>query len=371
MSARTLTCLGASFALVLALTAPVHAIFCPSYSSSVGAASNPNKCGVPSATGTNPSDAEWSTLIETASDGPDGLGWGNGPSIPVIGIGCGTGAKTPARFPCELVEAIAMQETGWIQFCPPTAPPNQVGLSDRTIVAKDCGYGVVQVTTGMHIGETPDWDRARVASEPLYALEVGLKILAEKWRSTACTGDNQPSIVEDWYIATWAYNGLAFVNNPNNPNFDAARPPCNPNVSCAGRPYQERIWGWMEFPPNAAHWASLAPAYPDAAEIPSTSGTTIPNLSEPRCDKGGSCSGTRSTHRSRCADAPIVDDGGTPAPDGGSTIGDAGRSDGGKPSNSDQGCGCALGQRASGMSTSMLLGSGALAYFLTRRRRAR
>jgi len=353
----------------LALFTPAYAVFCPSYSSSVGSASNPNQCGVASATGTNPSNADWQTLIETASDGPDGLGWDNGPSIPVIGVGCGgTSTKTPARFPCELVEAIAMQETGWIQFCPPTAPANQVGLSDRTIVAKDCGYGVIQVTTGMHAGETPDWERDRVASEPLYALEVGLKILAEKWRATSCTGDNQPSIVEDWYIATWAYNGLAFSNNPNNPNFDAARPPCNPNVSCAGRPYQERIWGWMEFPPDAAHWASLAPAYPDASEIPSTSGKPIPNLTEPHCSAGGTCTGTRSTHRSRCADDPFIDDLGTSDPDGGTR--DAGRSDGGS-AGGELGCGCTLGQRSGNVPLFALLAFAAAALLLLRRRRAR
>jgi MYXO-CTERM domain-containing protein len=311
---------------------PARAQFCPSYSST--SATNPNSCGVPSAQGTDPGVAAWKGIIETACAGPEGAGWGSGPDIPTIGKGCGSGIKVAAAFPCELVEAIFMQETRWVQFCEPTQPADQVGPPARTIISRDCGYGISQVTTGMHTGETPDWDRPRVAGEPLYAAQVGLKILAEKWRATSCVGDNQPTVVEDWYIATWAYNGLAFSNNPNNPNLDAMRPVCDPNVSCAGRPYQERVWGWMEHPPADGRWSSIAPAYPDLSEIPSTSGVKIPNLSEPRCASPTSCASTRAVHTTRCVPAPAMDLGaidGATAPDLG-----------GEPPP-DGGCGCTLG----------------------------
>ena len=36
----------------------------------------------------------------------------------------------------------------------------------------------------MHIGETPGFDRYRVASEPTYNLATGTQILAGKWRAT-------------------------------------------------------------------------------------------------------------------------------------------------------------------------------------------
>ena len=36
--------------------------------------------------------------------------------------------------------------------------------SSRTIISFDCGYGIGQVTSGMHAGETPAFDRARVAA---------------------------------------------------------------------------------------------------------------------------------------------------------------------------------------------------------------
>ena len=121
-----------------------------------------------------------------------------------------------------------MQESGWRQFCVPDTPADQVGGAARTIISFDCGYGVGQVTSGMHKGETPAFDRARVAGDATYNLATGTLILADKWRATNCVGDNQPRTVEDWYVATWAYNGLAFVNNPNNPNYSATRGVCDP-----------------------------------------------------------------------------------------------------------------------------------------------
>jgi len=295
----------AKLALLLTLLSwgRAEAQFCPCYSST--SASNTNDCAIPEALGTNPTLPEWQAIIEAACAGPDGPSWGTGPLIPVIGKGCGSGVKVAAHFPCELVEAILMQESRWLHFCSPTTPPDKKDLSPRTIISFDCGYGVGQVTSGMHVGETPDFDRDRVAAEPSYSVQVSLKILAEKWRTTACTGDNQPSIVENWYLATWAYNGYAFVNNPNNPNLDAMRPVCDPNVGCAGRTYQERIWGWMEHPPADARWAALAPAYPDLSELPTTSGPKPTTLSEPACASPTSCTQARAIHASRCL-PPVV-----------------------------------------------------------------
>ena len=94
-----------------------------------------------------------------------------------------------------------MQESGWRQFCVPDTPADQVGGASRTIISFDCGYGVGQVTSGMHKGETPAFDRARVANDATYNLATGTLILADKWRATNCVGDNQPRTVEDWYVA--------------------------------------------------------------------------------------------------------------------------------------------------------------------------
>jgi hypothetical protein len=219
-----------------------------------------------------------------------------------------------------------MNESGWQQFCVPTTPADQVGKSERTIISFDCGYGVAQVTSGMHVGEMPAFDRMQVAADPGYNLATGAQILAGKWRATKCVGDRQPSVIEDWYTATWAYNGLAYSNNPNNPNYAAMRPVCDPNQGCPNRPYQERVFGWVEHPPSAAHWSPVALAYPNRADIPDVTGLQmVPALPEPDCAGPTDCTNHRSTHVSGCfspSPSPGIDggsrsDGGS---DGGSSV---------------------------------------------------
>jgi MYXO-CTERM domain-containing protein len=293
-------------ALLLVAAAPARAQFCPSYTLSSSA--NNNDCGVEAVPGTNPSVAEWLPLFLTVSGGP--VAWGpDGPAVADINEGCGKPMpKRPiaAVFPCELLKAIAMAESGWKQFCVPTTPADQKGGAERTIISFDCGYGVGQVTSGMHKGEMPAYDRGRVAGEALYSLATGASILAAKWRATSCVGDNVPKVIEDWYIATWAYNGLAYSNNPNNPNYDAARPACDPSKGCGSRPYQEKVWGWMEFPRSAAHAAKVEVAYPDRGDIPTMSGVKIPELAEPACAGPTDCVNARATHVSSCLGPPAA-----------------------------------------------------------------
>jgi MYXO-CTERM domain-containing protein len=316
----------AAAAAALAVAAPASA-YCPSYTLSSSA--NSNQCGVEAANGTNPAPAAWAPIFALVGQGPGA--WGTmGPPIDPIPQGCAQpspAATVAAVFPCELLEAIAMQESAWRQFCVPDQPADQAHPPERTIIAVDCGYGVGQVTSGMHIGETPSFDRARVAADPTYNLATGALILADKWRTTACVGDRQPRTVEHWYTASWAYNGLAFVNNPNNPNYSSTRGVCDPNLDCGARPYQERVWGWMEHPPTGQYWNAIAPAYPALADLPAT-GATVPALPEPRCASPTSCASTRPTHPSAC-------------------LGDAtGAPDAGTGGGSQGGCGCELGRDA-------------------------
>lgn len=324
------------------LTAEAAYAACPCYT--LSSSSNTYNCGIEAVPGTNPTNAEWQTIFALISKGPSA--WGtNGPSVANIGSGCGKPLPTtsvPAKFPCELVKAIAMQESGWRQFCVPTTPSDQVGKSSRTIISFDCGYGIGQVTSGMHVGETPSFDRTRVASEPTYNMATGASILAGKWRATNCVGDNQPTIVEDWYTATWAYNGLSYSNNPNNPAYSSTRGVYNPSVG-GSRPYQERVFGWMEYPPNATYWAVLKPAYPALSAIGNNS--SPPDLPEPNCGSPTSCTTMRSVHVSEC----LKPDAGTPdagtmdagVKDGGvadaGTKVDAGTPDSGTPGDPDAG----------------------------------
>jgi len=288
----------AAAALAAACLAPLPAAaqYCPSYTPS---SSVINNCAIEAAPGTNPTLEEWRAIFDLVSRGP--AAWGDaGPSVDDIGQGCGKPEplhKVPARYPCELLMAIAKQESGWNHFCEPTTPPDQIGKPSQTIISFDCGYGVGQVTSGMHDGESPDFDRQRVAADPTYNLATGTRILADKWRATSCVGDNQPSVIEDWYIATWAYNGLAYVNNPNNPNY-AADPPrgvWSPEAPHPA-PYQEKVFGWMEY--AGGPWEPTEPAYPNPGEL--GDGGMPPAIEEPSCASPTDCATARATHVSSC-----------------------------------------------------------------------
>jgi len=282
-------------AAALLWTAPAFAQYCPCYTAS--SPNNTHDCAIEAVPGTNPTTPAWQPIFLLVAQGP--LAWGtSGPSCGDIGQGCGKPEayhEVPASFPCELLKGIASQESGWKQFCVPTTPADQVGGPERTIISFDCGYGVGQVTSGMHVGENPGFDRERVASDATYSLATGARILASKWRATQCVGDNQPSVIEHWYTATWAYNGLATSNNPNNPSYDPNRGVWDPMVG-GSAPYQEKVWGWMEH--TQGKWDGLEPAYPNPGEM-GTDGSP-PELSEPSCASPTNCTATRPTHVTTC-----------------------------------------------------------------------
>jgi MYXO-CTERM domain-containing protein len=293
MSRRPRLAAAAAALAMVSVAAPAAAQFCPSYTAS--SPSNNNGCAIEAVQGTNPTPAEWADIFDLASRGPAAYG-DAGPSVRDINDGCGL----PDPFPCELLKAIAMVESAWLQFCVPTTPPDQEGGPSRTIISFDCGYGVGQVTSGMHDGEDPDFDRQLVASDAFYNLATGTRILADKWAATACVGDNRVLTVEHWYAAAWAYNGLAYSNNPNNPNFDSDRGVYDPAVNNAA-PYQEKVFGRIENPTGDL-WPSVPLAYPDPAAI---GGNSSPQQTgEPACAGPTDCVNTRPTHITLCNDDP-------------------------------------------------------------------
>jgi hypothetical protein len=336
--------------------------FCPSYTAS--SVNNDAGCAIEAVPGQNPLPEEWAEIFDIVSQGP--AVWGDdGPTVADISAGCDAPEPTidvPARFPCELLKAIAMAESGWRQFCVPTTPSDQVGGPERTIISFDCGYGIGQVTSGMHDGETPDFDRERVASEPFYNLATGTRILAEKWGYTECVGDHQPEVIEHWYIATWAYNGLAYVNNPNNPNHDPNRGVYDPAIG-GSAPYQEKVFGRIEHPTEAL-WPSVALAYPPLGEI--GGGSSPAALGEPSCASPTDCSESRVTHVTECQ--PVTGQGG--AGSGGEasqSTGGAGMAGGyrgelggsgpeamASSSGEEDGCGCRIVGRGESDSTAAL-----------------
>jgi len=201
-------------------------------------------------------------LFESAAAGELGS---SAPAYPEIGVGNPSTSTVPATIPCTLLKSIGWTESAWTQFC-----ASSCGQSGATIISFDCGFGVTQITSGMSTGSMGSFlfDPARVASETDYNIGTGAGILAAKWRVVPYIGDNQPDIVEHWYYATWAYNGFAYVNNPNNPLYPAGRAPYNgPSGLARGNyPYQEIVWGLMHNPPSAL-WEPLEASYPDALAV--------------------------------------------------------------------------------------------------------
>jgi hypothetical protein len=179
----------------------------------------------------------------------------------------------------------------------------------------DCGYGIAQVTTGMRLSDTsisPN-GKAKIAIDYAENVQAGTQILAKKWNQLYTAGirinNSDPSIVENWYFAIWAYNtgvqpdanhgnttgctpgpsctdgaghwGLGWANNPMNPDYPAQRGFFLRNTYADAEhpsdwPYQERVLGWMATP---VHTYKGDAAYP--AVVPISSGPVVEPLGMP------------------------------------------------------------------------------------------
>jgi hypothetical protein len=250
------------------------------------------------------------------------------------------------RVPAQVALGVAMQESNlWeaARFALPgvTANPligNYYGLSlfdansandwDINWTAADCGYGVMQLTDGMRLagkqrpGETPlpfQTQRA-VALDFAANIAAGLQILQNKWNDTRGAGlvvhNGDPSRIENWFFAVWAYNsgfnalsaapsnsgawGVGWLNNPANPRYppnrlsfldasatDAAHP--------QDWPYPEKVMGFAAHPPSlldAPH--SFVPAF-RAAFWNGDATTSVNNRTNVKppvnqfCDASNSC----------------------------------------------------------------------------------
>jgi hypothetical protein len=176
--------------------------------------------------------------------------------------------------------AIGRVESNWRQF---VASPGGVGPTLINAASDpSCAYGIMQIVSGMRGGG--GFDRARVAAEYAYNIGTGALILLYKWNYLASqgitVGQNDPSIMEDWYYAVWAYHHWSYLNNPNNERYaggDCANrnPYWNPldPASYPARcyPYQELIWGYVANPPPGPDgqplWQSTELSFPDPEAI--------------------------------------------------------------------------------------------------------
>ena len=201
--------------------------------------------------------------------------------------------------PRSVFEAIMAQESNWDQASWHALPGIAGGpliadyygngansIDSINYAAADCGYGISQVTTGMHVGDGSYsvHGQMKIAVDYEENMAAGLNILQSTWNQlyedgiTANNGD--PRYLENWYFAAWAYNtgvqpngsfnttgctpgpsctgpdgtwGLGWLNNPANPDYPPNRAPYLETTYAdaahpSSWPYQERVLGWMGSP---------------------------------------------------------------------------------------------------------------------------
>lgn len=183
----------------------------------------------------------------------------------------------PGHIPPILLKSIGYIESAW-QMGSSVIP---YGGTGNSLAAGDCGYGIMQVTSGMTVplgangGASPV--QALVATHYAYNIARGTAILANKWneggefRPIAGAGD--PNILEHWYFAVWGYNGFALVNHPLSERFQN---PIRVPYSCTAGdsfghdrsqyPYQELVYGCVARPPvreGSPLWAGQPAGLPN------------------------------------------------------------------------------------------------------------
>lgn len=188
----------------------------------------------------------------------------------------GSGQLADGYVPPVLLKAIAYNESSWAQAS--FSPLVDYGEVGPVLASHDCGYGIMQVTTGMqNVTGIPNLDQAMIGTHYAFNIARGAKILADKWNMSPeyrpVIGSRDPALVENWYYAIWGYNGWAFQNHPLNPSYSPGRTPfsCGPTSDGLGHdrsqyPYQEIIMGCAANPPfkgGVQLWAPQEVHLPD------------------------------------------------------------------------------------------------------------
>ena len=190
--------------------------------------------------------------------------------------------------PPTLLKAISYIESGMRQSQSAT-----FGGVDDALQSFDCGYGIMQITSGMTSPLDDGWpslQQSLVATHYLYDIGRGAAILADKWNGGSTSRPiagtdfaSEPRIVENWYFATWSYNGFTGYQGAGRNNHPASSDYAWPRTgfSCGALddgyghsygsfPYQELVFGCAERPPSVNGnqlWDSLP--------------LTLPNLEDP------------------------------------------------------------------------------------------
>ncbi len=194
-----------------------------------------------------------------------------------------------------VIPPILLRSIGWIESSIAQTRNSPFDGIGPALISKDCGHGVMQVTSGMTVplgsNNTITPEQLLVATHYAYNIARGGAILADKWNSapesrpiagTDTSGD--PGIVENWYFAVWSYNGFSGpgANRSNHP-LDPIYAPwprtpysCGPGTDGFGHdrskyPYQELVWGCAGNPPVV-----------DGKQLWQPFTLTLPDLSDPK-----------------------------------------------------------------------------------------
>ncbi len=115
-------------------------------------------------------------------------------------------ASTKYNVPYEVLYGIAYEESNLKQFKSDGQP----------LISGDGGIGITQVTPWA-VDER--FDEYSLKWDYQYNIEAGAQVILGKWKYASNRnpiGDNNPLILENWYLTIWAYNGYSNINNPNN-----------------------------------------------------------------------------------------------------------------------------------------------------------
>ena len=184
------------------------------------------------------------------------------PNVETGARAAGSGQTAEGYIPPVILKSIGFLESGWAQAS--YSPLVQYGEVGPVLSSHDCGYGIMQITTGMqNISGVPNMDQAMIGTHYAFNIARGAKILAEKWNMSPeyrpVVGSRNPLLIEDWYYALWGYNGFAYSNHPLNPAYQVTRV----QFSCGSEgdgyghdrtqyPYQELLLGCVQRPPTRA-----------------------------------------------------------------------------------------------------------------------
>lgn len=112
-------------------------------------------------------------------------------------------------IPPEILKAMTYVHTGMKQF----------DANGEPIVLKDGGIGIMQVKMPEEEMKEQGIDIERLKYDTRYNVETGAALLKEKWnesgKSIPKINDQNAKILEHWYFALMAYDGLTKENDPN------------------------------------------------------------------------------------------------------------------------------------------------------------